>query len=406
MGSKTLLLASAIGPTVRFKYLFSEKRDKSLIFQYLVCMTGLSRKQIGRHIAHLRKWLSPTYILGKCARNTFRRRYSTTDIELLAEVDNATGRLSGGTTLVLMQEEYTRWDERFVHLKDISIAHLYRLRGGKIYLRNALSISKTKSTQVPIGKRMKPVTNGPGYVRVDTVHQGDLNTTDSEGKKVMKKWVYHINLVDEETQWEVVIAVEEISERFLLPALKVALALFPFLIINFHSDNGSEFINYTVSHLLNKLHIWQTKSRPRTSTDNGLVESKNGAIIRKEFGHWYIPGHHAGLINQFYQDHFIPYLNYHRPCHFPEKKQWPDGKIHITYPQNQCKTPYQKLLSMTNWIQYLKPNMTKEYLKEMAYKKTPLQAAKEKKQARDKLMKFVLPYHPDTMSPLPPSMIS
>jgi transposase InsO family protein len=56
---------------------------------------------------------------------------------------------------------------------------------------------------------------------------------------------------------------------------------FPFRILGFHSDNGSEFINHVVAELLNKLLIEQTKSRPRRCNDNALVECKNGAVIRK-----------------------------------------------------------------------------------------------------------------------------
>jgi transposase InsO family protein len=59
----------------------------------------------------------------------------------------------------------------------------------------------------------------------------------------------------------------------------------PFPIRGFHSDNGSEFINQTLARLLNKLLIEQTKSRLRHSNDNGLVETKNGAVIRKHMGY-------------------------------------------------------------------------------------------------------------------------
>ena len=77
-----------------------------------------------------------------------------------------------------------------------------------------------------------------------------------------------MNLVDEVTQWEIVFAVAEISERFLLPLLKEALNQFPFVIQNFHSDNGSEYINYKVADLLERMGISQTKSRARRSNDN------------------------------------------------------------------------------------------------------------------------------------------
>jgi transposase InsO family protein len=83
----------------------------------------------------------------------------------------------------------------------------------------------------------------------------------------------------------VVGATAQISEAYLVPILEAMLAQFPFQIRGFHSDNGSEFINHTVEKLLNKLLIEQTKSRPRHSNDNGLVECKNGAVVRKHMGY-------------------------------------------------------------------------------------------------------------------------
>jgi len=59
---------------------------------------------------------------------------------------------------------------------------------------------------------------------------------------------------------------------------------FPFLIVGFHSDNGSEFVNRTVADLLNKLLVKLTRSRPNRRSDNALVVGKNGAIIRKHIG--------------------------------------------------------------------------------------------------------------------------
>ena len=124
--------------------------------------------------------------------------------------------------------------------------------------------------------------------------------------------------MDEVTQWEVVAATEQISEAYLIPVLEAMLEQFPFRILGFHSDNGSEFINHKVAELLNKLLVEQTKSRPRHSNDNGLVEAKNGAVIRKHMGYGHIAAEHAEAINVFYQEHFNPYLNFHRPCGVPE----------------------------------------------------------------------------------------
>src|ERR1019366_314131 len=96
----------------------------------------------------------------------------------------------------------------------------------------------------------------------------------------------------------------------LFRSLKAMLAQFPFHIRGFHSDNGSEYINHMVAELLNKLLIEQTKSRPRHSNDNGLAESKNGAVVRKLMGYTHIPAPHAQAITTFFQEHLNPYLNF------------------------------------------------------------------------------------------------
>ena len=135
---------------------------------------------------------------------------------------------------------------------------------------------------------------------MDTVHQGDLDG---------KKGVYHVNAVDEVTQFEIVCSVEKISERYLIPVLEALLEQFPFIVLGFHADNGSEYINQHVAQLLNKLLIELTKSRSRHSNDNALVESKNGAIVRKHLGYSHIPQRWAPLINIFNRDHLNPYIN-------------------------------------------------------------------------------------------------
>lgn len=375
---------------VRFKYQTLKRADKGVVLAYLQRVTGLTEKQIDRHVQAYkkRKKLCRPY-----QRRRFPTRYTQKDTELLAEVDNETKRLSGSLAAQFCANQYAAGDQRFIRLKDISTAQLYRLRGSRKYREKALTIARTQSIDRPIGTREKPKPKGePGFLRVDTVHQGDL---DGE------KGVYHVNLVDEVIQWEVVLAVEEIGETFLEPLLREAVFLFPFLIRNFHSDCGSEYINYVVATLLNKLRVRQTKSRPRHCNDNALAETKNGAIVRKEMGHWHIPGVFAPRINVFYRDHLIPYLNFHRPCHFPEKTTLPNGKVIVKYRRKDCQTPYQKLISLPQWETYLRPGITPEDLQRQATAKTPLEAAKDKNAARDKLFSVILKKLSDT---LPPAM--
>jgi len=258
-----------------------------------------------------------------------------------------------------MEREYEVYGHaEFGNISQISVAHLYNLRRSNIYRGMSRRFTKTKPVVSKIGERAKPEPKGqPGHIRIDTVHQGDLNG---------QKGVYHINAVDEIAQWEIVASVERISEAYLVPVLEIMLAGFPFIIRGFHSDNGSEFVNHIVARLLNKMLIRFTKSRPRHPDDNGLVETKNGAVIRKNLGYAYIPQTCAELLNGYHRDYLIPYINFHRPCFFPVSVVDHKGKIRKTYPYKMVRTPYESLKSLPQAESYLRPGVTFEKLEIIA----------------------------------------
>lgn len=364
-----------VGTTLgKFRYFRLKKKDKTILRKYIKSMVGISHSQLTRLIAQKRK--SGRVSVKQVKRHSFSRVYSTSDIARLIETDNAHSRLSGKATKRIFQRQYELFgDKAYERIKDISVSHIYNLRERRQYQSHARIFSKTKPTAVAIGERTKPSPEGsPGFIRVDTVHQGDM-----EGDK----GVYHINLVDEVTQWEIVGAVPRISEHFLAPLLKDALKQFPYRIINFHSDNGSEYINKVVAKLLNKLLIRQTKSRARRTNDNALVEGKNGAIVRKHMGYIHIPQKHAPKINTFYRNYFNPYLNYHRPCGFATittDKRGKEKKVYNTY-----LTPFEKFMSLPKREQYLKDNMSIEKLEEFAYAIDDNESAELMQNAKSKL---------------------
>lgn len=252
----------------RFDYFELGRKDKGLVKTYLQRLSGFSRAQMTRLL--LKCLLEGAIRPSRARRNRFPAKYTDADKQLLALTDNAHARMSGPATKRILERAYVVYvDKRFARLQGISVAHIYRLRRSRVYQERAQTFAKTRSVCLPIGVRRKPDPQGrPGYLRVDTVHQGDLDG---------KKGVYHVNLVDEVTQWEIVICVEAISEAHLGPALEVALLLFPFVIRGFHSDNGGEYVNAVVAKLLNKLLVEQTKSRANRTNDNALVESKTAA---------------------------------------------------------------------------------------------------------------------------------
>ncbi len=198
----------------------------------------------------------------------------------------------------------------------------------------------------------------------------------------------YVNALDEVTQWQVIGATSQISETWLIPVLEAMLEQFPFRILGFHSDNGSEFINHTVAALLNKLLVEQTKSRPRHSNDNGLVETKNGAVIRKLMGYGHIAAEHAEAIGLFYKEDLNPYLNFHRPCGVPETIVNAKGKERRIY--RWYATPWEILRQLPDLARHLRPGISRDELERKANALSDTQAAANMQAARRKLFARIL----------------
>jgi len=365
---------------IRFRYHRLKREEKGVIRRYIQKVTGYSRSQVSRLIGEYQQTgrLRGT----QYKRHRFPRKYTPSDVILLASTDELHGYLSGPATKRVMERECQVYGHtKFGNISRISIAHLYNLRRSNIYRGIARRFTRTKPAVPKIGERAKPDPKGQtGYIRIDTIHQGDLTG---------QKGVYHINAVDEVTQWEIVASVERISEAYLVPALESILVQFPFIIRGFHSDNGSEFVNKTVAALLNKLLIRFTKSRARHTNDNGLVESKNGSVVRKQLGYAYIPQRCTELINEFNRDFFNPYINFHRPCFFPVSVIDHRGRIKKTYPYREVMTPYEKLKSLCPAESYLCLSVTFEGLETIANQMSDNQFAERMVKARSNLFQQI-----------------
>ena len=360
----------------RFGYARLKRADKGLVVRYLMRTTGYSRPQLVRLIKRARAGaLKKGY---RAPRHGFARRFTDADVALLAATDTLHGTLSGPATRHLMQRALATYgDTRYARLATISSAHLYNLRKRTGYTERRREWTKTRPTQVSIGERRAPAPEGrPGFIRIDSVHQGDQDGV---------KGVYHINAVDCLTQWELVATCEKISEAYLLPVIETLLAGFPFRILGFHADNGSEYINHQVAKMLDKLRVEFTKSRPRHSNDNGLAETKNGAVIRKHLGYAHIPQGFAAAVNAFCAEHLNPYLNFHRPCLFAEEITDKKGKIRKRYPQRLVMTPFEKLATLAKLQRFLRRGVTLESLRRQAARMSDNDAATRLNEARSYL---------------------
>jgi transposase InsO family protein len=370
------------------EYASQGKKERGIIGAYLSKVTGLSVPQTARLIQMYRE--TGVVELKPQLRHEFRRTYTDADIALLAELDRAHERMSGPATRCILQREYERFGKlEYVRLAGISVGHLYNLRNSVSYRKQAAVWEPTRPTAVSIGERRKPDPKGrPGFLRIDTVHQGDW-----EGAK----GVYHINAVDSVTQWEVVGCASKISELYLMPVLEAILHQFPFAIAGFHADNGSEYINHTVAHLLKKLLIEFTKSRANRSQDNALVEGKNGAVIRKHIGYGHIPSEHAERLQKFYTAHLNRHLNFHRPCGFATVSLDARGKRKREYKLADYATPYEKLKSLPEVERNLKPGISLAQLERTAGLMSDTESARRLGVAKARLLRAC-----KTESPVPP----
>ena len=366
----------------RFDYLKRSKKERGILLRYLQHTSAYSRAQMTRLI---KRWqsnrLAEVPLVKKYSTPTapFARKYTAADIVLLVEMDKAHEDVCGPAIAHLLQRAFREYgDIRYERLATLSVSHLYNLRKSADYRTQRVQFTKTRPVVNSIGVRKAPSPDGrAGFVRVDTVHQGDQDGV---------KGVYHITCVDAVSQWQIEACVQGISEAFLLPVLGLILTQFPFVVFGFHSDNGSEFINRQVAGMLEKLRIEQTKSRSRHSNDNALAESKNASVVRKHMGYSHIPQHFANRINEFYQGIFNPWLNLHRPCLYATAVVSPKGKVVKRYKHSDTKTPLECLANLCNQEKaVLLPGVTLDGLQAQARSKTDLAAAQEMQKAKHAL---------------------
>lgn len=379
-GSRQELYRWIQATLVAQEYFHLKKKERGVIRAFLSRVSQMGSAHLTRLIRQYKR--AGQLQTASKTRRRFPTTYTREDVELLAETDRLHQRLSGPATRCLFARAWKQFgDTKFERLAGISVSHLYNLRRRDEYRRQCTQFDSTKPVQIPIGERRRPDPRAqPGYLRVDTVHQGDW-----EGAK----GVYHINAVDAVTQWEVVGCVTRISELYLLPVLEAMLQQFPFRLLGFHTDNGSEYINHTVAQLLKRLLVEFTKSRPAKSQDNALVEGKNGAIIRKHMEWGHIPGEHAELVHKFYTAQFNPYLNYHRPCGFATVTADAQGKRQRVYKHENYSTPYDQLKSLPHSETYLKPDHSFAQMDILAHTLSDSECARRMQSAKQQLLRKV-----------------
>jgi len=183
-----------------------------------------------------------------------------------------------------------------------------------------------------------PDTSQPGNVAVDTVaHCDDTPAGD---------YVNSLTFTELFSGWTENRAVWNKASHASLAQLRELEADVPFERTAFHSDNGSEFLNWPLHEYLTGRPLkgpW-TRSRAYRKNDNAHCEQKNWTPVRQlvgyeRFGHPEL----VAPLNTLYRT-WGRYHNHFRPTCKLEKREKQGGKTVKTY-EKKPQTPYQRLLA-------------------------------------------------------------
>jgi transposase InsO family protein len=174
----------------------------------------------------------------------------------------------------------------------------------------------------------------PGYWQIDTVHHCGQATSGQylhtlTATDVASGWIELHSLLNNAHKWTFE-ALTHIKTSALLPVLE------------FHSDNGSEFINNATELWCSTNGVPFTRSRDHKKNDNCFVEQKNGAVVREYVGYDRLEGSQdQALLTAVYRS-LIPLLNFFMPTQKLKSKTRIGSKEIKVY--DEPISPFQRLM--------------------------------------------------------------
>ena len=129
----------------------------------------------------------------------------------------------------------------------------------------------------------------------------------------------------------------------------------PLPVLEFHSDNGSEFINNATEAWCKNQGLTFTRSRDRKKNDNCFVEQKNGAVVREYIGYDRLEGiQEQALLAAVYQQ-LVPLLNFFMPTRRLKSKTRIGSKEIKVY--DEPRSPFRRLIESSELHQDIKNSL-------------------------------------------------
>jgi hypothetical protein len=99
------------------------------------------------------------------------------------------------------------------------------------------------------------------------------------------QYIHTLTATDVSSGWIELRSLLNNARSWTFKALSDIKSAAPFPVVEFHSDNGSEFINRATDIWCKNERVPFTRSRDHKKNDNCFVEQKNGAVVREYAGY-------------------------------------------------------------------------------------------------------------------------
>src|SRR6201987_2386487 len=299
MGSG-LSMASRAEITTKYAkaYVKASKKDKGLILDQVMSVTGWSRDNARRRLtARPRRPPGSGRSSAKRPRKPRAPKYSYDALKVRERVGAASGGEGGkylGASMALQLDGLERHGElefgRDRYSPEVR-AELLTMRAASIdrYLKTAKAkdqisgVSTTKPApllrnSIKVRRAGDEVAAEPGFFEGDTVAHC--------GPTLKGEFARTLNLTDVHIGWVWTRTVRNNAHTYILAALNTAIHEMPYAVTGLDFDNGTEFLNKAVIKWAGEMEFFFPRSRPYTKTDKATIESKNNHLVRK-YGFYY-----------------------------------------------------------------------------------------------------------------------
>ena len=149
--------------------------------------------------------------------------------------------------------------------------------------------------------------------------------------------------VDVATTWTELQAIGDLHQQRVTGGIQAIVQRVPFALREWHSDNGSEFVNGCLLGWCRRRGIRFTRGRPYRKNDQAWVEQRNGLLVRRLVGYDRYSSRAALAVLQRLYGLFRLQHNFFRPVRKLLSKRRVGSKVVKRY--DKAQTPYQRVLA-------------------------------------------------------------